>query len=106
MALVLPIPQNELCQIEVKMITQQKQMQVIAKVNSNQFSKGGETIIDLAPIVQKVARLELVAKKGNCQSVMLAEAAIVMPGAKPKIKRGKAPKNVLFWMIDNARADR
>ncbi len=66
-----------------------------------------ETFVDLAPIAGKVARLELRAEGASCkQGLALAEAAIVMPGPAPKVSRPKQPKNVLFWMIDNARADR
>jgi len=65
-----------------------------------------ESVFDLAPIVEKVARLELTAEGSGCKQVELAEASIVMPGPEPKVKRGKAPKTIIFWMMDNARSDR
>jgi hypothetical protein len=65
-----------------------------------------EAVIDLAAVKDRVARLELSAEGNGCKELALSEAAILMPGEAPKIKRGKAPKYVLFWLIDNARADR
>lgn len=65
-----------------------------------------EAVIDLSSLRERVARLELTAEGSGCKSLALSEAAILMPGAEPKVKRGKAPKYVLFWMIDNVRADR
>jgi choline-sulfatase len=64
------------------------------------------SVVNLDPVAEKVGRLELMAGGDNCKAVGLSEAAIVMPEAAPKVARGKAPRNVLFWMIDNVRADR
>jgi arylsulfatase A-like enzyme len=66
----------------------------------------GEAVVDLSPIRDRVGRLELTAEGSGCKSLALEGATIVMPGGEPKLKRDKAPKHVLFWMIDNARADR
>jgi arylsulfatase A-like enzyme len=65
-----------------------------------------EAVVDLAPIADRVGRLDLVAEGAGCKELELSDAAVVLPGPEPKLKRGKAPKHVLFWMIDNARADR
>jgi len=53
-----------------------------------------------------VIRAELTASGKSCQGIVLDQAALVRPGKAPLLKRGAAPKNVLFWMIDNVRADR
>jgi arylsulfatase A-like enzyme len=65
-----------------------------------------ETFVDLAPVADRVARLDLTAEGSTCKELELAEASVVMPGPEPRVKRGKPPRHVIFWMIDNARADR
>jgi arylsulfatase A-like enzyme len=65
-----------------------------------------ETFVDLARVNGKTVRLELLAEGTSCTALALREASIVLPGPRPKVKRGQAPENVLFWMVDNARADR
>ena len=65
-----------------------------------------ETYVDLKLLAGKVARLQLTAQGSGCQGLALAAASIVMPGPASVVKRGAPPQNVLFWMIDNARADR
>jgi hypothetical protein len=65
-----------------------------------------ETFIDLAAVAGKVARLELTAGGDGCKELALLQAALVRPGEKPSVKRGEKPRNVLFWLIDNARSDR
>ncbi len=64
-----------------------------------------EATVELGAIEQRVARLELTAQ-GRCHELELSEAALELPGPAPTLKRGKAPKHILFWMMDNARADR
>jgi arylsulfatase A-like enzyme len=64
----------------------------------------GEVALPL--VAGRVARLELVAQGAQCKGMALSDAAIVMPGVEPKLRRDKAPKHILFWMIDNVRADR
>jgi len=65
-----------------------------------------ETFVDLDPVAGQVARLELWAAGAGCTELPLDEAALVRAGPAPQVKRGKPPRNVLFWLIDNARADR
>jgi choline-sulfatase len=67
---------------------------------------GAELQLDLAPISEQVARLELRASGANCSGLALPEAAIARAETAPVVKRGPAPRNVIFWMIDNLRADR
>ena len=64
------------------------------------------TYVDLAPAAGKVHRLELTADGEKCAGLSLKEAAMVLPGPTRQVKRSKKPRNVLFWLIDNARADR
>lgn len=65
-----------------------------------------ELQLDLAPISDQVARLELRASGTGCDGLSLGEAAIARAEVAPVVKRGPAPRNVIFWMIDNLRADR
>ena len=70
------------------------------------FRSRQRAYFDLATLENKVGRLSLTAQGVECQSLSITKAAIVMPGSVPKKKSGKRPENVLFWLIDNARADR
>jgi arylsulfatase A-like enzyme len=75
-----------------------------------ELTRGGqgsvEALVELGAIAERVARLELTARGTSCKELELLEAAIEMPGPAPTRRRGKAPKHILFWMMDNARADR
>ena len=64
------------------------------------------TYVDLGAVAGKVARLELTATGSTCKELVLTDASIVMPGPAPTITRAEPPRNVIFWMIDNVRADR
>ena len=64
------------------------------------------TYVDLKGVAGQVARVELTATGATCKELILSEASIVMPGAAPTVKRAAPPDNVIFWMIDNVRADR
>ena len=65
-----------------------------------------KTFVDLKGVAGQVARLELTSTGAACKELILSEASIVMPGPAPTIKRAAPPQNVIFWMIDNVRADR
>jgi arylsulfatase A-like enzyme len=65
-----------------------------------------ETFVDLAAVAGRVGRLSLAARGEGCRGIALQRAAIVMPGPAPAVRRPAKPRNLLFWMIDNARADR
>jgi arylsulfatase A-like enzyme len=65
-----------------------------------------ETFVELDPVQQSVARMELWATGKGCKELALTEAALVRKGPAPQLKRAKPPKNVIFWLIDNVRADR
>ncbi len=60
--------------------------------------------VDLAPLAGKATRLDLEAQ--GCAQASLANAALVVPGEAPTVKRGDAPKYVLFVIMDSLRADR
>jgi len=60
--------------------------------------------VDLAPLAGKAARLDLDAQ--GCAEAQLANAALVVPGAAPTVKRGDPPKNIVFVIMDSLRADR
>lgn len=59
--------------------------------------------VDLAALSGKAARLDLEAT--GCDKAELANAALVVPGTAPEIKRGAPPKYVLFIIMDSLRAD-
>ncbi|HEY8142944.1 MAG TPA: sulfatase-like hydrolase/transferase [Kofleriaceae bacterium] len=85
------------CTVEVQAVPQGGQA-VVGKLT------GRGSAVDLSKLAGKPARLELVA--GGCPSVNLANAALVVPGAAPEVKRGPAPKYVVLWVMDSLRADR
>jgi arylsulfatase A-like enzyme len=60
--------------------------------------------VNLAPLAGAVARLDLIAR--GCPTLQLRDAALTTPGAAPRVERGRAPKNVVFWIMDTLRADR
>lgn len=65
---------------------------------------GTGSAVDLAPLSGKAIRLDLEAQ--GCAQAALANAALVVPGEAPAVKRGEAPKYVLFIIMDSLRADR
>jgi arylsulfatase A-like enzyme len=60
--------------------------------------------VDLASLAGKAARIDLEAQ--GCPEAQLSNAGVVIPGAAPTVKRGEAPKYVLFVIMDSLRADR
>ena len=65
---------------------------------------GMGSAVDLAPLSGKAIRLDLEAQ--GCNQAALANAALVVPGEAPAVKRGEPPKYVLFIIMDSLRADR
>ncbi|MBA3818698.1 MAG: sulfatase-like hydrolase/transferase, partial [Deltaproteobacteria bacterium] len=65
---------------------------------------GVGSAVDLAPLAGKAVRLDL--ETQGCPQAALANASLVVPGAAPEVKRGEAPKYVLFIIMDSLRADR
>jgi arylsulfatase A-like enzyme len=65
---------------------------------------GSGAAVDLSMLAGKAARLELAAV--GCATAALTNAALVVPGAAPAVKRGDAPKQVVFIIMDSLRADR
>jgi arylsulfatase A-like enzyme len=90
-------PSGGRCELKVRTILPGAKPQEISRPE-------GEVTAPLA--AGRVSRLELVAQGAQCKGMALTDASIVMPGPELKLKRDKTPKHVLFWMIDNARADR
>ena len=64
-----------------------------------------ETYVDLATLADRVGRLEITAAGGSCKGLTLSHADLVQPGAAPRVKRPRKPKNVVFWMVDTLRGD-
>jgi arylsulfatase A-like enzyme len=69
-----------------------------------QLGAGAPGVVDLAPLGGQVVRLELVA--AGCAEAALAGAALNVPGAAPEVKRGAAPRYVVWWVMDTLRGDR
>ncbi|HEY0191002.1 MAG TPA: sulfatase-like hydrolase/transferase [Kofleriaceae bacterium] len=65
---------------------------------------GAGSAVDLSALGGKAARLDLEAT--GCAAAALANAALAVPGDAPVAKRGEAPKNVVFVIMDSLRADR
>jgi arylsulfatase A-like enzyme len=93
------------CDLHVRLSAHGKPVEIV-KAAPGTADQTLEATVELAPLADRVGRLELTAAGSRCTEVTLHDAAIVMPGAAPKLKRGKAPKHILFWMMDNARSDR
>ncbi len=81
---------------------------VVATTDDGQTAEGKLAgtggAVDLAALGGKAARIDLEAS--GCEEAQLAGAALVVPGDVPQIKRGDAPKFVLFVIMDSLRADR
>jgi arylsulfatase A-like enzyme len=60
--------------------------------------------VDLSSLAERVVRLELAA--GGCVRLRLTAAALTTPGAAPTVKTAPRPRNVVFWMTDDTRADK
>jgi arylsulfatase A-like enzyme len=65
---------------------------------------GVGSAVDLASLSGKAVRLDLDAS--GCDRAALTNAALVVPGSDPVVKRGDAPKHVVFVIMDSLRADR
>jgi len=59
--------------------------------------------VDLSRLAGKAVRLDLEAT--GCAEVAVSNAALVVPGDAPAVKRGDPPKYVLFIIMDSLRAD-
>ncbi len=60
--------------------------------------------VDLGTLAGKAARIDLEA--AGCPEAKLANAAVVVPGTEPVVKRADPPKHVVFIIMDSLRADR
>jgi arylsulfatase A-like enzyme len=65
---------------------------------------GATASVDLSPLANKAARLDL--DNATCPNARLASAQLAAKGDPPVVKRGDAPKYVLFIVMDALRADR
>lgn len=75
-------------------------------------ASGIDSVLDGTPIslsqagaLGEVRRLGLHAT-GSCQRLTLSEAQILVPGAPPAVRRDQKPRNVIFWLSDDTRADK
>ncbi|HZJ66687.1 MAG TPA: sulfatase [Kofleriaceae bacterium] len=65
---------------------------------------GTGSAVDLSALAGKAARLDLEA--AGCPVAALSGAALAVPGDAPAVKRGDAPRYVVFIVMDSLRADR
>ncbi|MBA2542334.1 MAG: sulfatase, partial [Deltaproteobacteria bacterium] len=65
---------------------------------------GTGSAVDLAALGGKAVRLDL--ETSGCELAKLSKASLVVPGDVPTVKRGDAPKYVMFIIMDSLRADR
>ncbi|HZS35737.1 MAG TPA: sulfatase [Polyangia bacterium] len=61
--------------------------------------------VELTPLFDRVARLELTASGAACTQAKI-NAALTIDGAAPQAKYEKRPRNVVFWMTDDTRSDK
>ncbi len=96
------------CDLRVRLTSGQggKPFEVVRRDAGKRAGEVVETVVELGPIAERVGRLELTAQGGGCKELELHDAMVVMPGPAPSVKRGKPPRNIVFWMMDNARGDR
>ncbi len=82
-------------------------VQVLATAEDGSTAEGKLTgigsAVDLTPVAGKAVRLDV--EGTGCATSELANAALVLPGAAPEIKRGTPPKHVVFIIMDSLRAD-
>ncbi len=60
--------------------------------------------VDLASLGGKAVRLDL--ETSGCERALISNSSLVVPGEAPTVKRGDAPKHVVFIIMDSLRADR
>ncbi len=65
---------------------------------------GTGSAVDLSALAGKAARLDL--SGTGCAQSALSNAALVVPGTAPVVKRGEPPKYVVYIVMDSLRADR
>jgi arylsulfatase A-like enzyme len=65
---------------------------------------GTGSAVDLSALTGKAVRLDL--EGAGCPQVALSNAALVVSGDAPTVKRGDPPKYVVFVIMDSLRADR
>ncbi|MCX5744458.1 MAG: sulfatase [Proteobacteria bacterium] len=65
---------------------------------------GTGSAVDLSALAGKAARLDL--EGAGCETSMVSNANLVVPGELPAVKRGEGPKYVVFVIMDSLRADR
>jgi len=100
-------PPAQRCELRAEILPAQgKPLQQSRSETALAAGTEAETFVDLAPVAGRPARLELWASGAGCKELVLEEAALVRPGRTPAAKHTAPPRNVLFWMIDNVRADR
>lgn len=84
------------------------QIRVLATADDGATTEGKlvgvGSAVDLGSMGGKAARLDLEAT--GCAQASLSNAALVVPGEAPVVKKGDAPKYVLFIIMDSLRADR
>ena len=83
------------------------QISVLATAEDGSTAEGKLTgtgsAVDLAALSGKAARIDL--EGTGCAQTTLANAALVVSGTAPEIKRGEPPKFVVFMIMDSLRAD-
>lgn len=99
---------NAKCDFEITLQSEGKKLKPLilhenASTTNTEFMVS--TSIDLDAIANKVARVEIKARGENCKSVQLSDVAIYRKGKRPKLDHSSKPKHVLFWLVDNWRAD-
>jgi arylsulfatase A-like enzyme len=63
------------------------------------------TALSLASAAGEVRRLGLHAT-GACSRVALSEAQLLARGPEPQVRRDQKPRNIVFWLSDDTRADK
>ncbi len=83
------------------------QINVLATAEDGATAEGKLTgtgsAVDLGALSGRAVRLDL--EGAGCAQSALANAAVVIPGTAPEIKRGEPPKYVVFVIMDSLRAD-
>ncbi len=87
---------NDGCELAVEAQSQ------TAKVTG--IVRAGQVRVSLAAVAGQIARLTLRVRR--CDVLRISRARLVVPGTAARVTRGRAPKNIILWVMDTLRADR
>ncbi|MBW2732468.1 MAG: sulfatase [Deltaproteobacteria bacterium] len=104
-------PAEQRCGLQVTLKPEKGEARIVVRTEETLTKGMVTTSVEFGALTNQPLRVELQAVSahsggGNtCKSLELSNAEVVMAGPEPKVSYPKRPKNVLFWLVDNWRAD-